>query len=339
MTLTTSRLATLLLTVVPALAAAEDRVVRQQEGKVGRIVITGTVDDYTGVELRIRRSLNNTVAIIPADEVLDVRTDQCEPHSAGQKFLKEGRISEALEQLELALGRERRHWVRREILALLVRCELRRGGYAAAARHFLPLVESDPATRHFGLIPLAWANPSFHPNAKAEARGWLKDRSDVAQLIGASWLVADPADREPSLIVLKSLSTNADRRIRELAQAQVWRTQVGTNAVTVAILDNWQRRVEALPESLRAGPAFVVGRGFVALQEFDRAAVCLLWLPITDNHDTHLTSRSLLDAAAALERIGQTDQAASLYREATVRYAGTPAAAEAADLLRESQAP
>jgi signal peptidase II len=328
------------LAVATSAALAEDRIVRRQDARSGgRIVITGTIEDYTGVELRIRRSLNNTVATIPADEVVDVRTDQIEAHTLGERLLSQGNIAEASEQLVQALSRERRRWVRREILALLVHCEFRRGGYAAATRHFLSLVESDPATRHFGLIPLAWGNPSFSVSAKADARDWFKDRSEVAQLIGASWLVADPADRERSLIVLKTLSTNADRRIRELAQAQVWRTQVGTNAVTVAILDNWQRRVEALPESLRAGPSYVVGRGFASLQEFDRAAVCFLWLPLTDDHDTHLTARSLLDAAAALKRIGQIEQAASLYREATVRYADTPAAAEAVDLLRDAQAP
>lgn len=302
-------------------------------------MITGTIEDYTGVELRIRRSLNNTLATIEADEIVEVKAEQNEAHTLGEQLLAEKQIPGAVEQLQQALGREKRRWVRREILALLVRCEMHRGGYGAAAGHFLSLFESDPTTRHFGLIPLAWGTPTFNPRVKSDARAWLKDQSDAAQLIGASLLLTDSAERERSLIVLKSLSTNADRRIRELAQSQVWRTQVGTNAVTVAILDNWQRRVEAMPENLRAGPSYVLGRGFAALQELDRAAVCFLWLPLTDDHDTHLAARAIVEAADSLKRIGLIEQAASLYREATVRYADTPAAAEAAALVRETKDP
>ncbi|MBI5757046.1 MAG: hypothetical protein HZA46_00850 [Planctomycetales bacterium] len=327
-----------MLLILSSTAAAEDRVVRQQEARTGgRIVVTGTIEEYTGVELRIRRSLNNTLAVIPANEVVEVQTEQIEAHTQGERSLADGKIPVAVEQFQQALSRERRRWVRREILALLVRSELCRGAYSAAAGHFLPLYESDPTTRHFHLIPLAWGNQTLGPSAKSDAREWLNDKSEAAQLIGASLLLTDPAERERSLIVLKGLSTNADRRIKDLAQSQVWRTQVGTNAVTVAILDNWQRRVEALPENFRAGPSFVLGRGYAALQEHDRAAVCFLWLPLVDDHDTHLAARACINAADSLKRIGQTAQAASLYREVRVRYAATPLAAEAAELLREGE--
>jgi TolA-binding protein len=81
----------------------------------------------------------------------------------------------------------------------------------------------------------------------------------------------------------------------------------------------------------------VLGRGYTALQEHDRAAVCFLWLPLVDDHDTHLAARACVNAADSLKRIGQTAQAASLYREVRVRYAATPLAAEAAELLREGE--
>jgi NAD(P)H-flavin reductase len=58
-------------------------------------------------------------------------------------LLAEGQVDEAIRELETAVKKESRTWVRREILAAIVKCGLRRGDYVLAGSRFLALVNDE----------------------------------------------------------------------------------------------------------------------------------------------------------------------------------------------------
>jgi len=302
----------------PVMVLAQDRVVLRREGLSGRITISGSVDDCTGSELKIR-SGDGTVRTYPAGDVVGIETPLTEPHDRGLKFLADNDVDSALREFDLALRKESRTWVRREILALQVRCGLRRGDYALAGARYLAILKSDPESRHFGLIPLEWAPESNRAGALNEARQWLSTTSEPAQLIGASLLFDDPQSSAAARTTLRTLSTSTDRRIQVLAQFQAWRADVAANAVNELQLVRWQNRVDELPSALRAGPSYLLGRAYAGRHDFELAAAAYLWLPLVDDHDYRLTARATLEAGIALKRIGQQFESQSLFREITRR--------------------
>lgn len=317
-------------------AFAQDRVViRGSTG--GRVTLTGVIEDYTGREITIRGQATATKRY-PAASVIEVETLQQPAHVQGLKRLDEGQVEAGVKELESALKQENRVWVRREILATLVRAGVRMGDLLRAGSRFLVLVESDPETRYFSWIPLIWAPRERLPDATREqAREWLLDDFEVAQLIGASLLLDDSRTSGAALAALRKLASSTDDRIRYLSQAQSWRRQVAQGDLGELQVEQWRERVEAMPSELRAGPFYIVSRAYASRQEFELAAAAALWLPLVDDHDQPLTARATLDAAASLTRIGRDVESRSLLREVVRRFAGTPFAGEATELLQRGE--
>lgn len=313
-------------------ASGQDRVVLRRGNLAGRVTISGTIDDCTGHELRMR-SGDGTVRTYPTADVVSIETPQTEPHDRGLKLLADNEVEEALREFDTALRKESRTWVRREILALQVRCGLRRGDYPLAGARFLAILKSDPGTRHFGLIPLAWSPEPVPAGALSEARNWLTTSSEPAQLMGASLLFDNPDSSTAARTTLRSLSTSTDRRIQVLAQFQAWRADVAASAVNELQIVRWQDRVDELPSALRAGPCYLLGRAYTGRRDYELAAASFLWLPLVDDHDFRLSARSMLEAGLSLKRIGQLTESQALFRETSRRFATAPAADEAEALL------
>jgi hypothetical protein len=150
-------------------------------------------------------------------------------------------------------------------------------------------------------------------------------------LLGASNLLSTN-HRAAALERLKPLSFDSDPRIAGLARAQVWRTTLaGVNDLQA---ESWHREIESIPETLRAGPYYVLGRMLAARHQPDRAALAYLRVPILYPRHRQLAARCLLEAGRELERIGQKSEAASLYRELTAAHSNTPAASEGQSRLQ-----
>ena len=326
---------TLVFAGTAASASAQDKVVLRRGNLSGRVTLSGTIDDCTGSELKIR-SGDGTVRTYPAADIISIETPQTEAHDRGLKHLADNEVEEALREFDVALRKESRTWVRREILALEVRCGLRRGDFPLAGSRFLALLKSDPGTRHFGLIPLHWGADPVPPAAALEARIWLGTNSEPAQLMGASLLFDDPELDTTSRTTLKTLSSSTDRRIQVLAQFQAWRKDVAAGAVNELQIVHWQNRVDELPSALRAGPCYLLGRAYAGRRDYELAAASFLWLPLVDDHDFRLSARAIVEAGMALGRIGQQSEAQVLFREATRRFATAPAADEAAALMEKA---
>jgi hypothetical protein len=130
---------------------------------------------------------------------------------------------------------------------------------------------------------------------------------------------------------LRGLSFNPDSRVAALARSQVWRASFAT--ASESQVENWAADVEKAPQSLRGGPYFVLGAALSAKHLPARAALAYLRVPLLYPHQRSLAGRALLEAGRELEKIGQKDEAASLYREVTSTHPQTPLAEEAQQRL------
>ncbi len=175
--------------------------------------------------LVLARGEGRRLRVFTADEyrILGIETTYHPAHAAGSKLLEERRFDEADEQLRVALDAEQRRWVRREILALIVRADLGSGRRSAAGNAFLKLVESDPTTPWFRLIPLWWTAGSPPAEARLSAREWLRDAPECPRLLGASLLLDDPTFTVEAENALRLLARSDDPRFQALATAQLWR--------------------------------------------------------------------------------------------------------------------
>lgn len=303
--------------------AAQDQVILQTEGTTSRLTMPCQIVDYTGERITVQFKSGAPQKTYPAEQVLEVRTAWLEAHELGRKLLAERKTEEAIRTLQAALVSEKRAWVRREILALLIRGSLRIGDRASAGAHFLKLFESDPTTRRFGSIPLVWAPESVTSAAKSQAREWFKHESDAARLLGSSLLLDDNSTSDTAAQELQSLQRSTDERVRLLAQAQSWRLKLRALEISELELNRWDTRIHEMPATLRGGPSYLLGRGWAMRREHDRAATALLWTALMDDSDARLAARAGVEAAESLKRLGQPDDARRLLQDIATRFPDT----------------
>jgi tetratricopeptide (TPR) repeat protein len=159
------------------------------------------------------------------------------------------------------------------------------------------------------------------------ARQWLARQEPAAALLGASYLLTG-SSQATALAKLRELAGSTDRRVAQMAAAQTWRTALAPADETQ--IDAWAAAIEQMPESLAAGPYFVLGRARAQRQQWPQAALALLRVAILYPGQRALAAQSLLDAGRVLERLDQPREAALLYREVIRDYAEeTRTAAEA----------
>ena len=188
------------------------------------------------------------------------------------------------------------------------------------------LVARDAKTRYFDCIPLAWLPTEPTPGVEKKAQIWLaQDQPAAAVLLGASHLLS--TGRRPAAVEqLKRLSLDRDVRIALLAQAQLWRTTAFN--VTAEQLSAWRRTLDKIPDSLRAGPDFIVGSALAAKQP-EQAAVLLAAVAVLYPRERQLAAAGLLRAGELLEKLDRKPEATVLYRELWLEYPDRPEAAEA----------
>jgi tetratricopeptide (TPR) repeat protein len=320
----------LLPCVSPATWAEDTVIYATGKDARGRGTVTGTVVDFTGEHLMLRTASGRDQTI-PTPRVVDIRTKRTPDQVAGDGFARAGQHKEAVDRYLAALRDERRVWVQRRIMAQCVRCFFELGQFDRAAGGFLPLVRSDPQTQYFDVVPLSWSPYQPPLTFRQKAKAWLDDKQNsAANLLGASWLLSTDA-REAAVVALRGLTSDDDERIAMLAETQLWRTRIVT--AKLQDVDRWRSIIARMPEGLRAGPYFTLGRALAAQGQSEQASLAFLRVPILYPVHARLAAAALLSAGRELERIGQTGQAVTLYQEIVRDHGEAPAAAEAAGRL------
>ena len=316
-----------LVSIAPAPARAEDTAVIQSPTQSTRVTIKGQIVDYTGQSLSIRTGPMAVLKTFPATEVVKVETEYSPAHARGLKLFGARKFTEAEAAFTEALEDEERTWVRRELLASLVKCALAEDRLRQAALRFAPLVESDPQTRHWGLVPLIWDEEAVTLPSEADARTVLLAGGRVAPLIAASWNLyrqgLKSADAESTL---QALASDADVMLQRLAQMQLWRVRLRTMAVTETERRRWQTFAVDLPPSLQGGAHVLMGEAAWRQKDALQAAAEWMWLPLHHAEQPALAAWCQLRAAEALQSAGDTTSAERLRQELRIRFPQTKAA-------------
>jgi tetratricopeptide (TPR) repeat protein len=319
----------------PTLAEFDDRVtVRPDEG-ASPIVVVGEVEEFNGRRIVIRVNAGVPVQTFPAEAVLKVETHQTQAHVRGLAAFEAGDLTLAENELIDAANNEARAWVRQEILSWLVRCARRRDDRLSAGKYFARIIQSDPETRYWSVIPLMWSAESVSRELRTEAQSWLGSTTDGVQLLGASVLLLDQEFGKRASDTLDRLARSSDRAVQSLARAQSWRLRVIAADMSPNELLNWRERVERMPESLRGGPMYLIGRAASGRSDLEQAAADWLWLPLVYGDDEPLAARACYEAAQALEQLGRLDEAVPLYDEVMQRYGWSPFAGDARQRLMQ----
>ena len=325
--------ALLVLATHPVNIRAEDVVVVRSTSGGPPARATGEILEYTGKQLRLRRS-GGTISTIPTSRVIEVLTEWPSTQVEADRLFAAGQYAEALPQYLEAVKVGDRTWVRRKAMAQAVWCSRYLIEIARAGDLFLLVVRSDPATQYFDAIPLSWRPHEPHSQLERRALIWLEDRSLAsARLLGASWLLSTN-HRGQALKTLHELQQNADFRVSLLAAAQIWRTEVATAAQSD--VDRWGQMVAKQPEALRAGSYMVLGRARSHQGAHQEAAIEFMRVPILYPRHRTLAAECLLAAGRELELAGESGLTGRLYREIIDDYSNSPSAAEAAGKVRDS---
>jgi len=319
----------------PVMAEDVVRVANPTSAK-GYVEWRGRVVDYSGggLEIELAGGLQRS---FPADQVVRVQTQYTARHVEADARFARGEFASAAALYGEARNTETRPWVRRRITAQLVWCHRGLGNLELAGGEFLLLVRDDPNTPYFACIPLTWIPSEPTVNLQRAAGEWLRrDEMPAAVLLGASHLIlTSGGSHRAALEKLNGLATNPDPKIAFLALAQTWRT----TAITADEdrLRRWRDTIERMPEPLRAGPYYVLGRARAHRQQWDAAALAWLRVPILYPEHRRLAAQSLWDAGRSLEQLGQPEPSGRLYQELVARYPNAPSAAEARKRLGGSE--
>lgn len=315
-------------------AAGQEDVVYFLTSTGARARLSGTIVEYTGKELHLELP-GGRLQRIAASQIVKVDAARCQAHQNADEALRQRRYQEALVLYRRAMDQQPRRWMQRQIMAAVVWCYRGLDQPAQAGEVFLALIRDDPHTQFFDCIPLAWLPREADSQTVQAARQWLGRPEPAAGLLGASHLLVGP-NRAEAIEKLRRLTASADGPVAQLANAQLWRTAVAT-ADTVQ-LERWAASIDLMPESLRAGPLFILGTAQLQRRQWEDAALSLLRVAIVYPQDRSLAAQALLGAGRGLQQAQQAAEAARLYRELLREYPEqTLAAAEAKARLEELQ--
>ncbi len=302
-----------LLIVHSGLVWAEDTVtVTPRLNSDGLLRRKGTILDFTGTALTLQLP-GGREEQIPTSLVIGYETQRVPDQQTGDQLFAEGRYADAVVSYRRAVDVEQRKWMRREILAQLVRCYKNLQQYVRAGDTFLLIVQSDPTTQLLDAIPLAWKPEQPAADLAQRAEQWLQDQDvAAARLMGASWQLFT-SHRERALESLSTLSTHPDPRIALLAEAQRWRGEMVTATLEQAL--RWQQQLRRLDDSLQAGPCFVLGQALARHNRSEEAALAFLRTAILHSVEADLAAESLFAAGEQLEKMGNRAGATTVYRE------------------------
>ncbi len=161
---------------------------------------------------------------------------------------------------------------------------------------------------------------------QSRARQWMSDPRPGMQLVAASILLLDPVYGDVARRSMEELARTPQPPVAALARAQLWRTRLGGQAsprrscraggrgwgarlLSEKELQSWRTEIEYLPAWLRAGPQYLLGRGYLSRSLPRDAVTEWLWLGTSYKHLETLSVRALTEAAEALREAASESEA------------------------------
>lgn len=197
-------------------------------------------------------------------------------------------------------------WQARLILVRIVQSREAGNQIALAAESFIRL-SSDGNIPDFlyADMPLCWAT-SASDEVVSKAKGWINQDSEVARLLGASWLLLGP-ESKAAKTTLDELQNSKVPVIAQLAKAQSWRLVQAPE--TMSQLSSWlaERDRMLLPVSL--GPTEFLTDRLMRIGQVDLALGCAFRIASLHADKPLRVRRALLSANQMLKKLGREDEA------------------------------
>jgi hypothetical protein len=273
-------------------------------------VYTGTIKQFDAQELVLLEAATGQLTRIDSSRIDRVEFDWAnEQATQFAKLVSERAYEDAVRKLDEALKSGLPRWQQRFLVAAAVRCLEALDSQRSAGILFLNLAASSPPPMLYADMPLAWTARETPSAVQSKATEWLASSDEVAQLLGASWLLFG-ADGETAQATLGKLRTADNPTIAMLAQAQYWRTVPPPQ--TLSRLPEWLQLIETLPQPLRIGPTEFVADRLMRIGEPDLAIG--YWVRIASLHPEryHRAAFALQTAKKLLERNDRLDEAERL---------------------------
>ena len=298
---------------------------------------TGVIEDLAGNEVQLRRAGGRRVDHIYLRDIAELQFRKSAEHDAGLLLLAEGNWEKALTAFDTAAQTEQRDWVQREVQASAAATLLALKRHTEVIERIEKISETDPDTRHVGLLPLVW-DERLPPEERCQAASSdLESPSLIRRLTAASSLLQNPRHETAAITVLTELRTCEHPRIQELAEIQLWRLEIlKPEELRKSDVRFRQLRTTDFDQQIRGAAEFVTGRALMQQFDFDAAALCLMWMPAMTSADRATAAASLNDAAVALTKSGQIAAAAQVRQELLSRFPETSTARRVAAAEPES---
>lgn len=196
-------------------------------------------------------------------------------------------------------------WQQLLLLEMVVRAVDAVQGPASSGQHFIKLAESAPEYL-YAEMPLCWTTKEPNAELIRKSKEWLDSPNEVAQLLGASWLLLGvEAGRARELTDKLRNSTNP--AIAQLATAQFWRLTPPPN--TKDSLAAWIALRDRMLPPLALGPTEFLADRLARIGEVDLAVGQWLWIATTlpDRHNR--AEQALRSAQTLVQSAGHDEEA------------------------------
>jgi ribosomal 50S subunit-associated protein YjgA (DUF615 family) len=173
---------------------------------------------------------------------------------------------------------------------------------AEAGQDFIALAKSSPLPELvYADMPLCWAVTQVDVNA--EAKKWIAQEDEAAQLLGASWLLLG-TDAGQAKSVLDRLKKSKTSAIAQLAKVQAWRL-IPANE-TMNHLPNWLAERDRMLRPLALGPTEFIFDRLMRVGEYDLAIGQALQIATLYSDRYPKARRAVAMAAEMLKKQGRT---------------------------------
>jgi hypothetical protein len=188
-------------------------------------------------------------------------------------------------------------WQQVLITSMVVQAREAHGQLSAAADTFIELAKYPIPELVYADMPLCWTVSSI--DLSVNAKQWIKQDNEAAQLLGASWLLLGP-DAQQAKSVLVELQKSPTPAIAQLARAQAWRLVPAPDSM--AQLPSWLAEADRMLRPLALGPTEFLSDRLMRIGQYDLALGYAFRIATLYSDRFPRARRALASAAEMLNR-------------------------------------
>lgn len=253
------------------------------------------------------RDENGTLKKLELNRVVAVRPQWNNEHAAEMdRNFYEGKYAEHAKMAATVLKTDMPPYQQRLLLAQVVITANAIGNRVPAGNIYVTLCKNSPPPFLLAAAPLNWVDSQTTKAMETAAEGWLAEKEEGIQLLGASWLLSG-SKRNDALDTLEKLTRSTNSPIAELATCQLWRI-VPISPDSTATLLGWQTRRDSLLLPLQLGPTELIADRWRAARQPSLSAFESLRIAILhrDRYDRVRVARVAAEEVLGKEAVQQS---------------------------------